>query len=138
MGIEDEIQNIRRNVLRITIPPFDLGIPQITHLNTIALFRGDFNRLGKVIFISLDWNVFIFGGIGSIIHTHGAIARFLVHEILLMKWLSSYIPCSLKTSYRGGKKSISEYGDINNRIFYTINGGVLVGFALLPGKQRAG
>jgi hypothetical protein len=99
MGIKDEIQNIRRNVLRITIPPFDLGIPQITHLNTIALFRGDFNRLGKVIFISLDWNVFIFGGIGSIMRTHGAIASFIVHEILLMKWLSVLSPARLKSSY---------------------------------------
>jgi hypothetical protein len=33
--IEDKnkIQNIMRNVLRITIPPFDLGISQIIYLN---------------------------------------------------------------------------------------------------------
>jgi len=32
MAIENKIQNIRLNIFRITIPPFDLGIPQIIHL----------------------------------------------------------------------------------------------------------
>ena len=48
MVIENKIHIISRNVLRITIPPFDLRIPQIIHVNnTIALFRVDCNRLGK-------------------------------------------------------------------------------------------
>jgi len=44
MEIENKIQNISKNGFRITIPPFDLGIPQIIHLNnTITLSWVDFN-----------------------------------------------------------------------------------------------
>jgi hypothetical protein len=49
IAIENRVPNISRNVLWITIPPFDLGIPQIIQLNnTTAFFRVDFNRLSKV------------------------------------------------------------------------------------------
>jgi hypothetical protein len=33
MVIENKILNISRTVLRLMIPPFDLGIPQIIHRN---------------------------------------------------------------------------------------------------------
>jgi hypothetical protein len=51
MIIKNKIHIISRTGLRITIPPVDLGIPQIIHHNnTIALFRINFNRFGKVTF----------------------------------------------------------------------------------------
>jgi hypothetical protein len=42
--IENKILNISRTVLRLMIPPFELGIPQIIHRNnTIAHSWVDFN-----------------------------------------------------------------------------------------------
>lgn len=53
MAIENKIPNICRTVLPITIPPNDLGSPKSFVQTTIALFRVNFNRIGKVIFIML-------------------------------------------------------------------------------------
>jgi hypothetical protein len=86
IAIEKRIQKIRRTGLRITIPPFDLGIPQIIHLKYYSTFLGRFQQAEKVILMHLppEENVYVMIGTNDlgVIFPAGFLFRWMI------PWLS--------------------------------------------------